>query len=85
MKQSILAKGDLVRYKRFSPEVDNAGFVLGAIYEVQTTPQGSLVVRSSADLLANLVTANGELALFSDYFAKVQCPLVLPRGLSNGQ
>ena len=84
MKQSILKHGDLVRYKRVSPEVDNAGFVLGETYKVETSLSGSLVIKSHAKGYANLVTSNGELAMFADYFAKVQCPLTLPRGLANG-
>lgn len=80
MRQSILNAGDFVKYHIESSFISGAGFKKGRSYQVETNPDGALVVSLPNQFgelfFLTLVSSNGELTDVSDHFTKVKTQIL---------
>ena len=85
MKNKILKPGEYVKYYKENNSLALLNIELGRVYEIEGGKEKALtkerrVVIPGTDFRILLVDASGELTEYSDYFAKHQCPVLLPKG-----
>lgn len=81
MKNLILKRGDLVRYKVPNEMLNRLGYKLGHSYEVIEYGQG-LAVQVEESII-QLVNDRGDVTVSADHFTLIRLDSILPKGLAN--
>lgn len=78
-----MKQGQNLMYHRESTELNELGFIIGLVYQLQVNDKGLRLAsgaRPAGEDEALIMDLNGNFTDHANHFKAHQCPLVLPRG-----